>query len=274
VRDIQDYQKAGSELYERLHLACYPVAVKYIKDECEIVDGYMRPSKMKQKWAICQAITYARRWGWTSGMTADDNFCVPSVYSHQWEDISDKDFLQSQLLQKWHRNPEAEKKRIAHTMQIASGNNLEKMRQYKGVLCAPLISTPFTPDTVLTYGNGENITHIIHGLTYDGENYPYSTFEGFGEACIKGGLLPFITGIPQIVIPGMGDRAFSGAYDYEIAIGIPAELVFTVADNLFLAGGRQNMGQPVKTLLPMGLTEKITPGFQYLRDKLSENKHK
>ena len=63
MKDIKDYQKAGTELYDRLHLACYPVAIKYIKDESEIGEGYMRPSKLKQKWAICQAITYARRWG-------------------------------------------------------------------------------------------------------------------------------------------------------------------------------------------------------------------
>ena len=70
----------------------------------------------------------------------------------------------------------------------------------------------------------------------------------------------------------MGDRAFSGVYDYEIAIGFPGGLVFDVAENLFLTGGRLNMGQPVKTLLPQSLTENITPGFKFMRNKMDEYK--
>ena len=42
----------------------------------------------------------------------------------------------------------------------------------------------------------------------------------------------------------VGDRAFSGIYDYEIAIGVPEKLVFDVSANLFLTGGRLNMGKP------------------------------
>ena len=88
---------------------------------------------------------------------------------------------------------------------------------------------------------------------------------------MKGGLLPFITGVPQIVIPGMGDRTFSGVYDYEIAIGMPGPLVFTAVQNLLQTGGRLNLGNPVKTLLAMGITESITPGFKYIRDKIDES---
>jgi hypothetical protein len=32
------------------------------------------------------------------------------------------------------------------------------------------------------------------------------------------------------------------------------------------------MGHPVKTLLPMGLTEAITPGFAFLKEKVDESK--
>jgi hypothetical protein len=33
-----------------------------------------------------------------------------------------------------------------------------------------------------------------------------------------------------------------------------------------------NLGHPAKVLLPMGLNEKLTPGFSYLRDRLDEKK--
>jgi hypothetical protein len=39
-------------------------------------------------------------------------------------------------------------------------------------------------------------------------------------------------------------------------------------ENLFKSGGDMNIGQPVKTLLPMGLDESITPGFTNLKNKI------
>jgi len=270
--ELSDYRKAGAELFERLHLATYPIAIKYIREETEIPPKAVRPSQSGQKWALCQAITYSRRWGWTVAMTSDDNFCTPATASHRWVEVSADDLLQSQLFQAWHKDAEAEKKRQKHGLDQVGQSKLLELSQYHGLVCSPAAHAPVIPDSLLVFGNGENITHIIHALTYEGENYPTSTFEGFGETCIKGGLVPFITGIPQIVIPGMGDRTFSGVYDYEIAIGMPAKLLFTAAENLFKSGGRLNLGNPVRTLLATGITENITPGFKYVREKIDEHK--
>jgi uncharacterized protein (DUF169 family) len=268
MAELADYRKAGQDLLNQLRLATFPLAIKYIQDMSEIPAKAARPSKSGQKWSLCQGITYARRWGWTVAMTADDNFCTPSTVGHGWVDVSDEDLLQSQLFQAWHKDVEAEIKRLKHNRDLIGEANLPRLRKYRGVVMSPLHETPVLPDSVLVFGNGENVTHIIHALTYEGENYPVSSFEGFGETCLKGGLLPFITGVPQIVIPGMGDRTFSGVYDYEVAIGMPAPLVFTVVQNLLKTGGKLNLGNPVKTLLAMGLTESITPGFKYIREKI------
>ncbi|MHA1488219.1 MAG: hypothetical protein ACTSRI_00785 [Promethearchaeota archaeon] len=74
----------------------------------------------------------------------------------------------------------------------------------------------------------------------------------------------------------MGDRVFAGIQDHEIAIGMPGEFIFYILDNLFKTGGRQGLGFPVKQMIPMGLTEKITPGFRYMKEiidkKLQEEK--
>jgi hypothetical protein len=69
-----------------------------------------------------------------------------------------------------------------------------------------------------------------------------------------------------VVIPGMGDRSFAGISPEELAVGLPASKLSVVLDNLFKSGGRLNIGQPVKTLLAMGLDESITPGFTFLRN--------
>ena len=58
------------------------------------------------------------------------------------------------------------------------------------------------------------------------KHVPNSSFEGFGESCFKGGLLPFATGKPQIVIPGAGDRSFAGISENELGVrNTPAALL-------------------------------------------------
>jgi len=269
---LDNYRMVGRDIYERLHLATYPVAIKYIRKMGEIPAGFIRPTALGQKASLCQAFTYARRFGFQVAMTADDNFCTPATVMHRWVDVPVGVLIESQLHQGWHRDADAERRRIEHGRSMIGKANLPKLQQYMGFICSPLPDAQFEPDTVLIFGNGEAITHIIHALTYGGENFPTSSFEGFAESCLKGGLIPFITGVPQVVIPGMGDRAFSGVYDYEVALGLPARLVFDVSADLFKTGGRLNMGQPVKTLLPQSLTETITPGFKFMRDKMDEYK--
>jgi hypothetical protein len=70
----------------------------------------------------------------------------------------------------------------------------------------------------------------------------------------------------------MGDRSFAGIGDHELAVGMPADMIFTLLRDLFKAGGSMNIGYPAKALMPMDLTEHITPGFQFLREKMNETK--
>lgn len=273
--DTADCRRAGNDLYHRLHLATYPVAITYIKNEDAIPGSAFRPSANGQKWSLCQAFTYARRWGLLSAMTEKDNFCVPASAMHKWVNVSDSDFIESQVRQGWHKDRRAEEHRFAFAQSIFSGpNGLERLRrmgEYIGFVCGPLPETLVPPDTVLVYGSGGDITHIIHAVCYDFTHPITSSFEGFGESCMKGGWVPFATGRPQVVIPGMGDRAFGGITENEIAIGFPGSMLNVVLENLFKTGGPMNLGQPIRSLLPR-LTESMTPGFSYLRKKLDEQK--
>jgi len=269
--DLESFRELGNDLYHRLHLPTYPVAIKFIKKEDEIPQKAIRPSAGGQKWSLCQAFTYARRMGLHSAMTDDDNFCVPSSASMGWIDVPMEKLFESQIQQGWHKDRAAEQCRFDCVAQtLYSGpegrERFKKTRQYVWFICSPLTSTIVIPDSVLVYGDGGHTSHLIQALCYDYTEPITSTFDGFGESCFKGGLLPFITGKPQVVIPGMGDRAFSGTTVDEMAVGIPSPDLARVNDHLFKSGGHQNMGYPLKGLLATGLTESITPGFQYLRD--------
>ena len=41
----EDYQKAGQEIYEKLHLATYPVAIKYYKESG--LDKHIKPELLQ-----------------------------------------------------------------------------------------------------------------------------------------------------------------------------------------------------------------------------------
>jgi uncharacterized protein (DUF169 family) len=272
--DIESYRSAGADLIGRLHLPTGPVAIKYIKSEDEIPEQAVRPSALNQKWSLCQALTYARRWGRHSAMTEKDNFCVPSSAMHQWVEVSPEDFIESQVVQGWHRDLASEQMRYALVISVFAGEAgqamLKQVKQYIGFVCSPLADTIVQPDAIVIYGDGTHVMHLIHALTFDYTLPLISSFEGFGEGCIKAGLVPFITGRPQILIPGMGDRGFAGIHDHEIGISFPATMLSAVQENLFKSGGPQNAGQPIKTLLPTDLTESLTPGFAFLREKLDK----
>jgi len=248
------------------------VGITYIKTLEEIPENAMRPSSMGQKWSLCQAVTYARRHGWQVGMTADDNFCVPASAFHKWVDVSDEDLIESQVRQGWHKNRTAEENRFRffkNLFAVPGGEQtLQKMQEYMGFVCFPLHQAILPPDTILVFGDGTHINHMVQALCYDYTLPVMSAFEGFGETCFKGGFLPFLTGRPQVVIPGMGDRAFAGITPEELAVGLPAGQLSAMVDNLFQSGGPMNIGQPVKTMLAMGLGESITPGFAFLKEKI------
>jgi uncharacterized protein (DUF169 family) len=268
MKTLEDYKKAGKDLYDRLHLSTYPIAIKYIKDMDEVPEGVMHPSNFGQKLSLCQAFTQSRRWGTSIVMMSEDNFCTPATAFHGWEKVSAEELIESQVRQGWHKDRDAEKKRIEGGMKLLGSLKCE----YRGLISSPLTETVIIPDTVLIYCDGVQLTHLIHAVSYEYKYVPISSFEGYGESCIKGGYAPFVTQSPQIVIPGAGDRSFAGIMDHELAMGLPESLLFYVLKNLFKSGGDMNIGYPMRFLMPLNITEDITPGFKFLREKMTEKK--
>lgn len=257
-------------IYSTLHLSTYPVAIKYIKSKDEIPEGAMQPSVHDKKMSLCQAFTQARRLGMTVVMTADDNFCTPSTVIHRWVNLSMDDLAESQVRQRWHKDADVEVKRIEKIRKTLGDEYIDQTGEYIGFVCSPIHKTTFVPDSIMVYCDGVQLTHIIHALSYENLYNPTSSFDGFSESCVKGGLIPFVTQKPQVVIPGAGDRAFAGISEHELGIGLPAFLLFYVMDHLFKTGKRLNMGFPIRSAIPMDLNERLTPGFKYLRKKMDQ----
>ena len=270
IKTLEDYQKAGVEMFDKLHLNTYPISIKYIRDiENEIPAGVRRPIDSGEKMAICQAFTYARRFRQKLCITADDNFCTPSSVGHGWVPLTVEEFTESQVRQKWSKDAQAEKRRAEHIY----ANNFKNVIElaYRGVIVSPLMETPVIPDTIMIYCDGPKLTYIINALNYEHKRKYrlQSIFEGFGESCSKGGFIPFVTRKAQVVIPGTGDRSFGGVQDHELGIGMPASFIFYVLENLFQTGSGQGLKFPLRQILPK-LDENLTLGFRYMREVIDK----
>lgn len=253
-----------------MRLLTFPVAIKFIKSYDEIPDKVQQPSKIGQNITLCQSFTMARRWGAHVAMTYNDNACITSSLVHQWKKASMKDILKSQIKSGYHKDAKAEMKVQSQYSELSNKENYLKIKDHVGMIVSPLTKTIIEPDIVLTYGDPAQMTHIIHALSYEGKYLVWSSFVGFGESCIKGVLIPYITQEPEVVLPGTGDRTLSLAKEEEMAIGMPAKLISYVNENLFKAGQKLNMGQPTKFFvgsIPEGFGP---PAWNYLKRKMKK----
>ena len=272
---LENYRQAGIDLYDKLHIDTFPIASKYIKSLDEIPDGVIRPIDKGQKMSVCQAMSQARRWGHKLCITADDNFCTPSTAGFGWvHGITAEEMIESQVRQRWRKDEDSEKRR---QVDQASVKQLQMIMNLKniGVMVAPLHETPFIPDAVTVYGNGLQMTYIIHALNFERKSkYEVtSDFIGFGESCGKGAFTPYVTNKPIFVLPGTGDRSFCLIDDHEMAMGLPAKHSFYVLENLYKTGEGQGLKLPLRKILPR-LNESITPGFKYMREVIDNAKEK
>ncbi len=275
MSSLEDYREKGKELYNKLRLLTFPVALKFIKDMSEVPEGFQQPSKsMGQQITLCQSFTMARRWGANLVMTVEDNLCYTSSLVHQWESVTVpvKDIITSQVKSGYHKDLNAELAVQSVFSEFANKKSYEKIKDHIGFMVSPLTRTSIIPDVILIYGDPAQITHTIHALSYEGKYIVKSAFVGYGESCLKGVLLPYLSKKPQVVLPGTGDRTLGLTKEEEMAIGIPGNLLFYIVDNLFKSGGSFNMRQPLRFVpgtVPLG-----PPAWDYLKRQVKKYKRK
>jgi uncharacterized protein (DUF169 family) len=74
--DLQNYQDYGEELERRLRLKTFPLAVKLLEQEKDILEQAKRPLRdFGYHLSLCQGYQIARRDGETLAMLKEDNWC-------------------------------------------------------------------------------------------------------------------------------------------------------------------------------------------------------
>ena len=228
---MTDWTKQAEALNRLIRPLTFPIAVKLVKSIDEFPERTRRPFQdMGFKTNVCVGMTMARKYGWTVGMTADDNACLIAAYTYGWSEPESgakkalTDFLQ---VMKYAANENAART----TMEAVEQVKLSKGK-YAGVVFSPLERTKIDPDLVMIFCNPAQLMRLVHGATQETGVSVQSVFSGRGGTCTEGVLQTFKTGKPKVVLPGNGDRVWAMVQDEEIAFTIPANWLDSVIKGL------------------------------------------
>ena len=86
TKELEKYRKYGERIEKLIRPATFPLAVKLIQSEAEILPEYKRPSKdMGLQNFVCQNFKMARTYGWTIAVNEEDINCKPARAVYGWD---------------------------------------------------------------------------------------------------------------------------------------------------------------------------------------------
>jgi len=218
---VTDWTKQAEALNRLIRPLTFPIAVKLVKSIDEFPEKTRRPSKdMGFKTNPCVAMTMCRKYGWTVGMTADDNACLIAAYTYGWsepESESKKALTDFMVVMKYAANENAAKTSLEGAEQVKLSKG-----EYAGVVFSPLERTKMVPDLVMIFCNPAQLMRLVHGATQETGVSVQSVFSGRAGTCTEGVLQTFKIGQPKVVLPGNGDRVWAMVQDEEIAFAMPS----------------------------------------------------
>jgi len=223
-----------------LRLRTFPVGVKFLKDKSTFPEKTRQPSTaLGKRITICQAVTMARLYGWTMGLTKEDLICVPAMIAFGFARASDRVSTLGKLFCEVSFSQDAGAARTE-----ADSINFLENQQYPAIVLAPLQRELFEPDTIVFYGNPAQVMRMIQATVYRNGNRISANFGGKVE-CTEYLIAPLITRVPRVAIPGNGDRVFSMTQDDELVFAIPGRDLESLAEGLRAAVKKIGQRYPV-----------------------------
>ena len=228
---MTDWTTKAEALNRLIRPLTFPIAVKLVRSVDEFPEKTRRPSSdMGFKTNICVGMTMARKYGWTVGMTADDNACMIAAYTYGWsepESETKKALTDFMVVMKYAANENAAKTSLEGAEQVKLSKG-----KYTGVVFSPLERTRIEPDLVMVFCNAAQLMRLVHGATQETGVSVQSISSGRAGTCTEGVLQTFKTGQPKVVLPGNGDRVWAMVQDDEMAFTIPANWLDSVIRGL------------------------------------------
>ena len=201
-------------LETHLRVATFPLGIRSLAPGEPIPPKAHRPlQQLGGKVAICQALSLARRYGWTLAFGGEDLACPIAKAVFGFE--ARNDYYTSGALADG----------MYAACREAGARFEDALAKYDpgeiaAVVAGPLARIDFEPHTVLVYGNSAQVLRLLNACLFEKGGALRSEFSGRGDCAdivIKGRK----TGEPQVILPCYGDRIFGHAADDEMAFTFP-----------------------------------------------------
>lgn len=204
----------AQQLEKYLRLQTFPLGLKLLGREEQLPVKVKIPSKdLGQPVAICQALGFARKYGWTVALNGADQACPIGSVVMGWGEAlpyySEGNLAQGMYTETLEAGAKSE----------AAVRRFE-LHKYAYLVVGPLERIDFQPDIVLVYGTPAQVMRLVQGALYKQGGCITSSFSGRAE-CSESIVNTVITGQYQVVLPGNGERVFGQAQDEELAFAIP-----------------------------------------------------
>lgn len=239
-----NFKESAEFIHNDLRLKTFPVAAKFLKSAEDFPEKTRQPSKtLGKKVAICQAVTMARNYGWTVGLTREDMICVPASIMFGMSDSTNPPDTLSRLFSKVNfSRTEASAQKETLSM------NWFQQGEIAAMVFSPLQKASFEPDTILIYGNSAQTMRLTQAWSYMTGERVAGHFGGKVE-CDEYLIAPFRRQVPCVVIPGNGERIFAGTQDDEMVFALPGKSAPELIQGLKEVGKAMGVRYPVTPYL-------------------------
>ena len=248
--ELEKYRKYGERIEALIRPATFPLAIKLIKSESEILPEFKRPSRdMNLQNFVCQNFKIARSYGWTMAVTEQDTNCKGARGIYGWDPPTEEDA-------QWGRDFTVGLYSKDADTAAKFGQSLYPLNnEYLGLIISPLSRTKVIPDTILTFCLPAQAMRFVQGYLYmEGGALEFSAAGRVGS-CHEGVSKTLLTNKPQYITLGNGDRIWGGAHDFEVAFSCPGKKL-----DILMEGMEKTHTAGLRFPIPQYMN--YSPGFQ------------
>ncbi|MCP4294735.1 MAG: DUF169 domain-containing protein [Proteobacteria bacterium] len=239
--------KLQSALDKLVHLETSPVTVKLLAPGEQLPDRIKQPKRdLKVEIAICQAVAYSRKYGWSIAIRGEDLSCPLAAATFGFKPKLEYMIEGHACNQMYTQDLKAGARTEAEVENVPFGT-------YEAIVTAPLQRTNFDPDLVVIYGNSAQVQRLVTAALWHEGGRINSSFSGRLD-CSDEILVPLKSGKPEVVLPCYGDRVFAQTQDHEMAFCFPWNWAGKIIEGLE-GTNKGGVRYPVPTFL------KYTPEF-------------
>jgi uncharacterized protein (DUF169 family) len=238
---LDDFHEYAKEFRNLLRLKTFPLAVRLLEGGGDIPKSAKRPTKdLGYRLSLCQGFSMSRREKIELAMLKDDMWCFEPIVGLGLAEPP-KYFLDG-----YNRFPitaktlEAGSKWARGMPRLEIGKNI-------GIVFGPLETADFEPDLLITYCDGNQITHLLRAVNCIDGNDIISQLSGHA-GCVYATVPVIKTRKYHICSLCRGDRGHAMAQDDEMIFTAPKEKLNDLMEGLkYLAD--HNLGLPIKLTL-------------------------